>query len=400
MARELSTKASFWVAAGVVAHTLWTSAAPGMIYPVYASQWHLTTTMTTAIFSVYPIVVVVVLVLFGDISDFIGRRATMLIGLSSSIIGVLLFAIAPNIAVLFVGRVFMGIGVGLSAGPSTAALVEFSGNSNPRFAGSAAIIGQAAGFASALLVGGYLVQYAPYPTRLSFVVLLFLLVALAAIAYFLPRNQLTNKSKWHPKLPNVPAEIRRPFFAAAVTVMTAYTHGVTITSLGAQIAKELVRSPNVFVNSVTLALFAISLGITGLCTHKLKASTSAALGSVFSIVGTACLIGAVLEHALALFVIATILSGVGYALMVYGGLSAANASAPDESRGGIMSAIFLLAYLFTGVLAVVLGKIATVQDLTTGVLCGAATMFILCILTLYLLARSQTAETSPLPSNT
>jgi len=400
MARVLSAKASFWVAAAVVAHTLWTSAAPGMIYPVYASQWHLTTTMTTAIFSVYPIVVVVVLVAFGDISDFIGRRTTMLIGLSASMIGVLLFAIAPNIAVLFVGRVFMGIGVGLTAGPSTAALAEFSRGSNPRLAGSAAIIGQATGFASALLVGGFLVQYAPYPTRLSFIVLLCLLVVLSAFAYFLPQQRTKNEARWHPKLPNVPREIRSSFLAAAVTVMTAYTHGVTITSLGAQIAKELVQSPNVFVNSVTLALFAIALGITGLGTHKLKATTSAALGSVFSVIGTAFLVGAVFEHTLILFVIATVLSGVGYALMVYGGLSIANASAPEGSRGGIMSAIFLLAYLFTGVLAVVLGKIATVQDLTTAVLCGAATMIVLCILTLWLLARSQPAGTSTVPSHT
>lgn len=385
---ELSKKTSFWVAAAVVAHTLWTSAAPGMIYPVYAEQWHLTTTMTTAIFSVYPIVVVAILVLFGDVSDFIGRRETMLLGLASSIAGVLLFAVAPNIGTLLVGRVFMGIGVGLSAGPSTAALVEYS--DNPRRAGSATIIGQATGFASALLLGGLLVQYAPYPTRLSFIVLLVLLVALFGTAFFLPRNRVKSERSWRPKKPNVPSEIRKPFFVAAITVMTAYTHGVTITSLGAQIAKELVQSQNVFVNSVTLALFAIALGFTGLTTHRFKPGVAAAVGALFSIIGTVFLIGAVLEHTLTLFIPATVLSGIGYALMVYGGLGIASATAPEKSRGGIMSAVYLLAYLFTGILAVVLGKIATMQGLATAALCGAGTMFVLCAYTLTLLARSRT----------
>src|ERR1700733_9969317 len=122
----LGQRASFWVAAAVVVHTLWTSAAPAMTYPLYASEWHLTPTATTAIFSAYPLLVVTVLICFGDLSDYLGRRKTMLLGLGASLVGVLLFAVAPNVYWLFLGRAFMGIGVGLSAAPSAAAMVEFS----------------------------------------------------------------------------------------------------------------------------------------------------------------------------------------------------------------------------------------------------------------------------------
>ncbi len=54
----LGQPASFWVAAAVVAHTIWTSAAPAMTYPLYAAEWGLNTTQTAAIFAIYPIVVV------------------------------------------------------------------------------------------------------------------------------------------------------------------------------------------------------------------------------------------------------------------------------------------------------------------------------------------------------
>jgi len=97
-----------------------------MSYPLYAAQWHLTPAVTTSIFAVYPLLVVTTLIMFGDISDYIGRRTAMLLGLAASLIGVLLFAAAPNVHWLFVGRACMGIGVGLSASPSAAALVEFS----------------------------------------------------------------------------------------------------------------------------------------------------------------------------------------------------------------------------------------------------------------------------------
>src|ERR1700704_6598563 len=118
---ELGQRTSFWVAAGVVAHTLWTSAAPAMTYPLFAEEWHLTHTVTTGVFAIYPIVVAAVLVGFGDVSDYVGRRAAMLWGVGASLIGTLLFALAPDVLWLFAGRAFMGIGVGLTAGPSTAA---------------------------------------------------------------------------------------------------------------------------------------------------------------------------------------------------------------------------------------------------------------------------------------
>jgi hypothetical protein len=41
----------------VVAHTLWTSAAPAIAYPLYARQWALSPTIATVILPVYPVTV-------------------------------------------------------------------------------------------------------------------------------------------------------------------------------------------------------------------------------------------------------------------------------------------------------------------------------------------------------
>src|SRR3989442_11927973 len=89
---ELGQRTSFWVAAGVVAHTLWTSAAPAMTYPLFAEEWHLTHTATTGAFAIYPILVAAVLVGFGDVSDYVGRRAAILSRAGASLFGTPLFA--------------------------------------------------------------------------------------------------------------------------------------------------------------------------------------------------------------------------------------------------------------------------------------------------------------------
>src|SRR5258707_9439784 len=100
----LGRRASLAVSAGVAGHALWTSAAPALTYRLYAQEWHLTHTATTGIFAIYPVAVVAVLVGFGGISDQIGRRAAMLLGLCASLVGALLFAVAPAVWCVFVGR--------------------------------------------------------------------------------------------------------------------------------------------------------------------------------------------------------------------------------------------------------------------------------------------------------
>src|SRR5258708_487906 len=62
--------------------------------------------------------------------------------------------VAPSVVWLFAGRALMGVGVGLTAGPSTAAMVEFSAEGQSRRAASITAAAQAFGFAAALLLGG------------------------------------------------------------------------------------------------------------------------------------------------------------------------------------------------------------------------------------------------------
>src|ERR1700686_5017670 len=243
--RTLGQRASFWVAAAVVVHTLWTSAAPSMTYPLYASEWGLTHTATTAIFAVFPIVVVAVLLFSGGISDYIGRRSTILIGLSSSLLGAALFAVAPNVLWVFIGRAFIGIGVGLCAGPAAAALLEFSAAGQETRASSVNTLAQAVGIVLATIVGGALIQYAPYPTHLNFWVLLVVLAILSAAAWFLPRPASnTAKGRWRPKLPSIPRGIRKIFAAAAIAAGSGYVIGGLMSSIGAQIGPGLVGSDN------------------------------------------------------------------------------------------------------------------------------------------------------------
>jgi MFS family permease len=387
---ELGQRASFWVAAGVVAHTLWTSAAPAMTYPLFAEEWHLTHTVTTGVFAIYPIVVAVVLVGFGDVSDYVGRRAAILWGVGASLFGTLLLALAPDVLWLFAGRAFMGVGVGLTAGASTAAMVEFSGKGAAKRAATITTIAQAVGFAAALLLGGALIQYAPLPTRLNFWVLSAVLAALFAAAWFLPRRTGSEaQGRWRPKTPFLPTPLRNVFAVAAAAVTSAYTHGVLILSLGSQVARDLVGSPNALVNGAALSLFAIASAVVGIGARRLQPRAAMTGGAAASALGMVLLAAAVAHHHLPVFLAATAISGAGYSLLFFSGLEAINSAAPAEHRGGVLSAVYLLAYVSLGAVSLLLGAVATAHGLGFAVNLGAGVIALFSVITVALVAMTR-----------
>ncbi len=391
----LGRRASYWVAAGVVAHTLWTSAAPAMTYPLYAAEWHLSHAVITAIFAIYPVAIVAILVGFGDLSDYIGRRATMLIGLAASLIGVLLFAAAPNVDWLYVGRAFMGIGVGLTAGPSTAAMVEFSEPHHLRLASAVTTAAQAVGFGLALVLGGALIEYAPFPMRLNFWVLFAVLLVLFAATWFMPRPAKGGvRPAWRPKLPFIPAELRRVFIISATAVTAAYTHGVMILSLGSQVAHDLVGSSNVLVNGAALSLFALSSGAIGIAGRRLSGRGAMVIGGVTATIAMALFATAVADHSLAVFLTATATAGVGYGLLLSGGLEMIRGATPSHHRGGVLSALYLGAYGSLGVVALALGQVATLYSLRLAIDLGAAWIAALALATVILTAVGVPSKTA------
>ena len=386
----LGRRASFWISAGVVAHIFWTSAAPAMTYRLYAEQWHLSHTVTTAIFAVYPIVVVAVLIVFGDLSDQIGRRAAMLLGLGASLVGTLLFAIAPDVLWLFAGRAFAGIGVGLTAGTATAALVDFSAEGQSKRAAAINPAAQAFGFTGALLLGGVLTQYAPWPTRLGFWVLFALIGLLFVAAWFLPRRLGEPASRrWQPKSPSIPAGLRWTFAIAASAVTTAYTHGVLVLSLGGQISHDLVRSSNALVNGAALSLFAITSGVVAISTRGLRPQPAMLLGALASIAGMGLLALSVVRQALSIFLTSAVFAGIGYSLLVGGGLALLGGAVPEKHRGAVLSALYLFAYLSLGTVALGLGVVATERGLGLAVDVGAGVITLLSLGTISLLAIQQ-----------
>src|SRR3954452_25004820 len=94
------------------------------LYAIYAKRFHFSSLVLTAIFATYAIVLVPSLVLFGRLSDRLGRRIVFLLGLLFAVAGLVVFAVAQSDLWLFGARALQGLAVGMISGAATAALVE------------------------------------------------------------------------------------------------------------------------------------------------------------------------------------------------------------------------------------------------------------------------------------
>ena len=379
--RTLSRRASFWTAAAVAGISLWTSAAPTTAYPLYASTWHLTPTATTAIFAVYPVVLVVFLLIFGQLSDYIGRRATMLYGVGALLAGVLLFAIAPSVGWVYAGRALMGAGVGLALTAATAAVVEYSAQGKASRASSITTAATAAGLALATIVGGGLIEYAPAPLHLDFWVLLAVIAIVFGFVWQMPRHTKDeSQGAWRPRPITVAKGIRVLYVASAVAVTAAYAFGSVFLALGAQVARQLIGTENIFVIGLILAIMSVTIGVTAMAGRRFPAGRLVAAGAVATLVDLALLETSAQTHSLPLFMAATVLGGISYGLLFSGGLGLITAHAPAHHRGGTVAAVYLVAYVLQGSIALTLGLVATASGLATALLLGVIVIGSLAVL--------------------
>jgi hypothetical protein len=91
---------------------------------------------------------------------------------------------------------------------------------------------------------------------------------------------------------------------------------------------------------------------------------------------------AVRRHDLLLYLVGTGATGVAFSLLFVGSLGLVNAAGGSEHRGAVFSALYLVAYLSMGALALVLGIVATAWGLGLAVDLGAAVIALISIATL------------------
>lgn len=375
--RTASRRTAFATAALTAALALWTSGAPSVVYPAYGRIWHVPPALTTVVFGVYPLTILIVLGLFGGIGDRVGRRSAIALGLGLMALGTIAFALAPSVGFLLLGRVLTGAGAGFALSPATAALAEFAEPDRGHLAGAVATVATASGLTVALLIGGVFLTIVGDPLHASYWPLLAGIVVTLLLALRLP--SAARASGRVVQVLRVPRGMGGIVAQGALGVAAAYATGGVVLALGADVAVQLIGTSAPLVIGGVLALSAVTIGATALLARRVRASRAAPAGAATMVVGLGTLVAASASASLPVFLAAIVVTGAGYSLLFAAGVGIAAELAPAGHRAATVSAVYFFGYVAQAVAAIALGQVATAAGLFPAITIGALVLSVLAL---------------------
>ncbi|MFE2042005.1 MFS transporter [Streptomyces sp. NPDC059477] len=319
---------------------------PTPLYPLYQEKFGFSDLTVTVVYAVYAFGVIGVLLLAGNVSDAVGRRAVLLCGLGFAAASAVCFLSATGLGWLYTGRLLSGLSAGLFTGAATAYVMELAprgGTSRATFVATAANMG---GLGCGPLLAGVLAQYAAWPLYLPFAVHLVLVAGAAAVLLRLPETvrERLPLSTVRPRRPALPPSVRAVFAPAAVASFVGFALFGVFTSVSPEFLADSLRVANHAVSGLVVALAFFASVAGQLAVGPFGVARSLPLGCAVLLAALALLAGALRWDLMWLLVLSALAGGAGQGLAFRGALSAVAEASPADRRASVISSLFVVAY--------------------------------------------------------
>ena len=357
------------------------------LYIIYKQAFGFSQITLTLIYSVYVIGNLCGLLLFGRLSDQVGRRPTAAIGMALAIIGTLVFLFARGTGALYLGRILSGLAVSIGAGTGTAWLAELIDDESKSRATVIATSANFIGLGVAAAIAGVLAEYLPWPLHLPFIVYLVILFAVGVLLLLVPetvtqpRPSLKDLSI-QPRA-SVPSEIRAQFVAPAVTGFGSLALvGFYAALAPSLLANQLHVTNHAVAGAIFLELAVVVAGAI-VVTRSLSSRSTMLLALALMPPSVALIVAAQLFASMTMLIIATAVCAVTAGLGYRGSLQVTNQIAPQDRRAEIVSSYLICGFAGNALPVIGVGVISTVAGAITASLAFAATIVIFALLALY-----------------
>jgi hypothetical protein len=356
------------------------SSAPTPLYPVYQALWGFSSSTLTLVFASYVIVLLAALLVFGRLSDHVGRKRVIVASTLVQVGAMGLFATAPGVAALFAGRIVQGLATGAALGAVGAAMLDID-----RDRGTVAnAVAPALGTAFGSFGSGLLVHYLPAPTELVYAVLTAVYLLQALGMALMPEPGQRRAGAWaslRPQLAAPPSS--RASLRIAIPVMVAgWAMAGFYASLGPSVVHRVFGFDASLAGGIVLFLLAGSAGLAVFLLRAIDAQRLMQLGAGALAIGSAGISWALVVHSPLGFGLAALVAGAGFGMGFQGGMRTVLATASAAQRAGLLSLLLVVAYVALGLPAVVAGW----MSVRSGDLVAVAVVFAVFVLALALIA--------------
>ena len=357
------------------------------LYVIYKQQFGFSQISLTLIYAVYVLGNFAALLLFGRLSDEIGRRKVAIVAMVVAIVSALIFLFARGVASLYAGRILSGLAIGIGAGTGTAWLAELIGSEDKTRATVIATGANLLGLGIGALTAGILAEYLPSPLRLAFIVYLLTLVAVSALVWSTletvsrPASNIGQISM-RPRL-LVPSEIRAQFVAPAVTGFGAMALVGFYAALAPSLLAEQLHEPSHAAAGAVFLELAVAVAASIVATMSLSSRIAMLWSLALMIPSVALLVSAQIAGSMTTMIAATALCGIAAGLGYRGSLQVVNQIAPQDRRAEVVSSYMLCAFSGNALPVIGVGVISTLASPTTASLAFAVMICVFALVALF-----------------
>jgi nitrate/nitrite transporter NarK len=336
------------------------------LYVIYQQNFGFSQITLTLIYAAYALGNIAALLLFGHVSDYVGRRPAALSAIATLMIAAFVFLFANGVAALYIGRILSGLGIGIASGTGNAWLAELVDKDDKT---RAAIIGTSTNFLGlgfAALLSGLLAQYGPWPLHLSFVVYLLILCAAAALVWFTHetvQNTDPRRLEIRPKL-SLPREIRAHFVAPAITGFGLMALVGFYAALMPSILSNDLHIRNHTAAGALLFELATVVAVVIVATQKLESRISMMWSLALMIPAAAAVAAAQISGSLWVMLATTAVVAVSAGLGYRGSLQVVNQIAPADRRAAVVSGYFVCCFTGNALPVIGVGVLSSFTDMT------------------------------------
>ena len=323
------------------------------LYQTYARTSGYGTGSTSFVFAAYVLGLLPTIVLFGGVSDRIGRKRTLIVALLCALAATLVMMISPTMPALFLARVLQGIGVGLSLGTGTAYLMELTDKTHrvPVYTGFATTLGIGGG----ALITSISLFYKHTRIPLSYWATIIATMLCMLFIAFLPESKRFSSGKMA-RLPHFPSGT----IVFGLTIIIAWSvTGVIIALLPFALEDRHLG------DWVGIMVFlSISTGVlVQPLARRLSPFHAIKIGMVLISLSCLFLFAGAWHGAISLVLLGAMLGGVSsFGFSYIGGLSAVVHASQNETARAV-SGYFLMAYLGLGLPAILVGSLGKIFGL-------------------------------------
>lgn len=335
------------------------------LFNVYRAENGFTNAEISITVVAYSVATLATLLFLGRLSGHLGRRPVSIASLILLLLGCLLLLDVHDIGILIAGRVMMGLGAGLASSSLTSYIVDAAPPKPAWLASVASSQTVMLGLAVGAVASGALVQYAPWPRDLIYLVVIGLLLLSVALIAVSPETATAMPGAWRSLRPRVglPARVRRLLPVAAAVFLATWAAGAFYQAFVPALVEDQLHTRSTLVLGVTFAAYMGPSVLGAPLGGRFTSARAQRVGMIGFLAGMIGVITAIGTGTLVLFIAATVVAGASQGIAISAATRGLLHGSILADRAPIFSVIYLLSYSGATIPALIAGQLTHIFSL-------------------------------------